>query len=132
MAAEVLFVAAKDNDMPRFLRAASAADVPTAALLLTTALIQVVLVVTLFSEDAFNFALDLTSALSLIPFLLAAGNAFKHALTRETYDVNPAGRTAELAVARSPLPTRRSCCTPPARGSSCCRSSSTRPRPCCS
>ena len=40
---------------------------------MTTILIQVVLVVTLFSEDAFNFALDLTSALTLIPFLLAAG-----------------------------------------------------------
>ena len=40
---------------------------------MTTVLIQVVLVVTLFSDDAFNFALDLTSALTLIPFLLAAG-----------------------------------------------------------
>jgi amino acid transporter len=35
------------------------------------------LVVTLFSDDAFNFALDMTSALTLIPFLLAAGYAMK-------------------------------------------------------
>ncbi|MFD0305693.1 basic amino acid/polyamine antiporter [Streptomyces sp. NPDC127119] len=75
MAAEVLFVAAKDEDMPRFLGRSTAADVPVPALLITTVLTQVVLVVTLFSDDAFNFALDLTSALTLIPFLLAAAFA---------------------------------------------------------
>jgi arginine:ornithine antiporter/lysine permease len=98
MAAEVLFVAARDDDMPRFLRRATSADVPTAALLMTTILIQVVLIVTMFSEDAFNFALDLTSALSLIPFLFAAGYALKLALTRETYTEAPQGRTRELVV----------------------------------
>ncbi|WP_030261110.1 basic amino acid/polyamine antiporter [Streptomyces violens] len=77
MAAEVLFVAAKDDDMPRFLRSANRADVPVPALLLTTALSQLVLVATAFSDDAFNFALDLTSSLSLIPYLLAAGFAVK-------------------------------------------------------
>ncbi|MEV0285562.1 basic amino acid/polyamine antiporter [Kribbella sp. NPDC050820] len=98
MAAEVLFVAALDDDMPRFLRQSNAADVPTAALLMTTILIQIVLVVTLFSEDAFNFALDLTSALSLIPFLLAAGYALKLAVTRETYADAPEGHSRELVV----------------------------------
>jgi arginine:ornithine antiporter/lysine permease len=80
MAAEVLFVAAKDDDMPRFLRRQTAADVPIAALVMSTALAQVFLVVTLFSDDAFNFALNMTSALTLIPFLLAAGYAVKVAL----------------------------------------------------
>ena len=98
MAAEVLFVAAADEDMPRFLRRKSAADVPTAALLMSTILIQIMLVVTVFSEDAFNFALDLTSALTLIPFLLAAGYALKLALTRETYVENPQGYGRELVV----------------------------------
>src|SRR5829696_4997020 len=85
MAAEVLFVAAKDDDMPRFLARTRGADVPFPALLLSTILVQVMLVVTLFSEDAFNFALDRTSALTLIPFLPAAAYALKLALTRETY-----------------------------------------------
>ncbi|MFG2438787.1 basic amino acid/polyamine antiporter [Streptomyces sp. NPDC048508] len=80
MSAEVLFVAAKDEDMPRFLARSTSDDVPVPALLMTTLLTQVVLVVTLFSDDAFNFALDLTSALTLIPFLLAAAFAVK--LTR--------------------------------------------------
>jgi arginine:ornithine antiporter / lysine permease len=98
MAAEVLFVAAKDDDMPRFLARSSAADVPTAALLMTTILVQIMLVITLASEDAFNFALDLTSALTLIPFLLAAAYALKLVLTRETYAERPGGWGRELVV----------------------------------
>jgi arginine:ornithine antiporter/lysine permease len=75
MAAEVLYVAAQDDDMPRFLRRATEADVPVPALVMTTVLVQIMLVVTLFSDDAFTFALELTSALTLIPFLLAAAYA---------------------------------------------------------
>jgi arginine:ornithine antiporter / lysine permease len=100
MAAEILFVAAKDDDMPRFLKAHNpATDVPGAALLLSTILVQIMLVVVMFSEDAFNFALDLTSALTLIPFLLAAGYALKLAVTRESYDEQPQGHSRELLVA---------------------------------
>jgi arginine:ornithine antiporter / lysine permease len=89
MAAEVLFVAAKDDDMPRFIRRENKAEAPVAALLLTTALIQVMLFVTLVSDDAFNFMLNMTSALTLIPFLLAAAYALKLA----------PGRPRELVVA---------------------------------
>jgi arginine:ornithine antiporter / lysine permease len=98
MAAEVLYVAAKDDDMPRFLNKVSDVDVPGPALLMSTILVQVMLVVTMFSGDAFNFALDLTSALTLIPFLFAAGYALKLALTRETYVENPRGYGRELTV----------------------------------
>ena len=99
MAAEVLFVAAKDDDMPRFLRRENAADAPVAALLMTTVLIQVMLLVTLVSEDAFNFMLNMTSALSLIPFLLAAGYALKLAAAPDPDPAGPTGRWRELAVA---------------------------------
>ncbi|GAA3142696.1 basic amino acid/polyamine antiporter [Streptomyces rectiviolaceus] len=99
MAAEVLFVAAKDDDMPRFLRKATSEDVPVPALLMTTALSQVVLVVTMFSDDAFNFALDLTSALSLIPFLLAAGFAVKIATGPGSEDVAGQSTRKELVIA---------------------------------
>ncbi|MFF3493159.1 basic amino acid/polyamine antiporter [Streptomyces sp. NPDC002795] len=99
MAAEVLFVAAKDDDMPRFLRRSNPADVPVPALLMTTILTQVVLVITAFSDDAFNFALDLTSALSLIPYLLAAAFAAKIGLRPDP--LTAGGRTSnrELTIA---------------------------------
>ncbi|WP_031011998.1 basic amino acid/polyamine antiporter [Streptomyces sp. NRRL F-5727] len=99
MAAEVLFVAAKDDDMPRFLGRATKNDVPAPALLMTTALSQAVLVVTAFSDDAFNFALDLTSALSLIPFLLAAAFAVKIALRPRQNRVTGDSTRRELVVA---------------------------------
>ena len=102
MAAEVLLVAAKDEDMPRFLgRVNAATDVPIAALLMTTILIQIVLLVHACSDDAFNFALDLTSALSLIPFVLAAAYALK--LASDRGDVRRAAgraRAARAIVAR--------------------------------
>ncbi|CCK32571.1 Arginine/ornithine antiporter [Streptomyces davaonensis JCM 4913] len=93
MAAEVLFVAAKDDDMPRFLKRSTPADVPMNALVMSTALTQIVLVVTLFSDDAFDFALNLTSALTLIPFLLAAAFALKIAAAGDRE------RSRELGVA---------------------------------
>ncbi|MEV0320995.1 basic amino acid/polyamine antiporter [Streptomyces sp. NPDC050658] len=98
MAAEVLFVAAKDSDMPRFLRSATSEDVPVPALLMTTALSQVVLVVTAFSDDAFNFALDLTSSLSLIPFLLAAAFAVKIGLRPRAAGVVGRSTRGELVI----------------------------------
>ncbi|MFJ7085793.1 basic amino acid/polyamine antiporter [Streptomyces griseus] len=99
MAAEVLFVAARDKGMPRFLGQSTAADVPENALLLTTCLSQIVLVVTLFSDDAFTFALDLTSALSLIPFLLAAGFAVKVAARPGRWGAVGRSTRRELVVA---------------------------------
>jgi arginine:ornithine antiporter / lysine permease len=77
MAAEVLYVAAEDDDMPAFLRRQNDREVPVAALVMTSSLITVVLAVTLFSEDAFTFTLKLCSSLSLVPYLLAAGYALK-------------------------------------------------------
>jgi arginine:ornithine antiporter/lysine permease len=99
MAAEVLFVAAKDDDMPRFLRRENTHGVPVAALVMTTILITAVLAVTLFSDDAFTFTLKLCSSLSLIPYLLAAAYALQIGVRGETYDTAPERRRKELTFA---------------------------------
>jgi arginine:ornithine antiporter/lysine permease len=99
MAAEILYVAAKDKDMPSFLRRTNGANVPVPALVMTSVLIQALLVVTLFSADAFTFTLELCSALSLIPFVLAAGYALKLGARGETYDSAPQNRSRQLFVA---------------------------------
>ncbi|WP_062520836.1 basic amino acid/polyamine antiporter [Demequina silvatica] len=101
IAAELLFVAAKDRDMPRFLARQSDRDVPVAALLTTTVLSQAMLLVVLVSADAVNFVVDLTSALSLIPFLFAAGYLLKIAAQRDGYGtvgVEARERRRELAL----------------------------------
>jgi arginine:ornithine antiporter / lysine permease len=99
VAAEVLYVAAKDKDMPSFLRRTSGKNVPIPALIMSSVLIQLLLVVTLFSADAFTFTLKLCSALSLIPYLLAAAYALKLGARGETYDTRPQNRGRELFVA---------------------------------
>jgi len=99
MAAEVTYVAAKSDDMPRFLTRTNSKDVPSAALVMTTVLIQLVLLVTYFSENAFDFTLKLCSALSLVPYLLAAAYALKLGITRETYETDPSSRGRQTLVA---------------------------------
>jgi arginine:ornithine antiporter / lysine permease len=94
----VLVVAAKDGDMPRFLSRTNRADAPVASLLMTTLLIQLMLFVTLVSESAFDFMLNMTSALTLIPFALVAIYAFRLAWSRETYVERPEGLRRDLVV----------------------------------
>lgn len=99
MSAEVLAVAAKKGDMPAFLTKENAAGVPTNAVLMSTLLVQLVLVATLFSADAFTFALSLCSHLSLLPYLLSAGYLLKLVLTRETYAPSDAQFRKDMLVA---------------------------------
>jgi arginine:ornithine antiporter/lysine permease len=85
MAAEVLYIAAKDRDMPAFINRTNRHAAPISALILTGAVVTVFLFVSMFSEDAFTFTLELCSALILIPYLLSAAYALKLAVTGETY-----------------------------------------------
>lgn len=85
MAVEILYIPAKNDDMPKFLTRTNSRDAPVTALMVAGGLVQLLLILLLFTSDALNFMLDLTSALALIPYLLAAGYALKLTITRETY-----------------------------------------------
>ncbi|MGE2713426.1 basic amino acid/polyamine antiporter [Mycolicibacterium litorale] len=86
MSAEILYIPARANDMPRFLTKVNAKGAPVAALFMATGLVQLLIIVKLFVSNALDFMLDLTASLALIPYLLAAGYALKLTVTRETYD----------------------------------------------
>jgi arginine:ornithine antiporter/lysine permease len=86
MSAEILYIPAKTDDMPRFLARTNRNGAPVAALVMAAGLIQVLLVVLIFASEALDFMLDLTAALSLIPYLLAAAYMLKLTATRETYE----------------------------------------------
>jgi arginine:ornithine antiporter / lysine permease len=85
--------------MPRFLRRVNKVDAPVASLIMTTILIQIMLFVTMASENAFDFSLNMTSALTLFPFVLSAGFALKLAVTRDSYETRPEGMRRDLVVA---------------------------------
>jgi arginine:ornithine antiporter/lysine permease len=73
--AEVLFAAAKSQDMPKVFAAQNRNRVPANALWLTNSVVSLFLVSTYWSRDAFNVMLDMTSVSSLLPYLLVAGYA---------------------------------------------------------
>jgi arginine:ornithine antiporter/lysine permease len=85
MAAEVLFIPATTDDMPKFLARTNRHGAPLPALVMAAGLTSLLLVALLFASDALDFMLDLTAALSLIPYLFAAAYALKLTATRETY-----------------------------------------------
>jgi arginine:ornithine antiporter/lysine permease len=85
--------------MPKFLKRLNRAGVPIAALILTSLLIQIFLVVTLTSEDALNFMLDLCTSLSLVPYFLVAAYGFKLAITKETYESEAKARRSHTIIA---------------------------------
>lgn len=85
MAAEILFIPATDRDMPRFLSRQNRAKVPITALIMSSAMVQIFLIVAVFSDNAFDFLLDLCTSLALFPYLLAAAYGVKVALTRDGY-----------------------------------------------
>jgi arginine:ornithine antiporter/lysine permease len=64
---------------------------------MTSILVQVMLLVTLISDDAFTFTLKLCSALSLVPYLLAAAYALKLGVRPDPGEPRPGGK--EILVA---------------------------------
>ncbi|WP_213991339.1 amino acid permease [Sodalis sp. dw_96] len=99
LAAEVLFSAARHQSMPRVFTTENRRGVPSAAVWLTNITIQIFLILTLFSDYAFQLALELTSSLTLIPYLLVAAYGLKLAWTGETYETNKRGHKKDLVFA---------------------------------
>jgi arginine:ornithine antiporter/lysine permease len=85
MAAEVMFMPARNEDMPLILGRENKSGTPITALIASTVFVQSLLVLTLFVADALNFMLDLCTSLALLPYLLAAAYSLKLAVTGESY-----------------------------------------------
>ena len=97
LASEILFSAAKYETMPRFLAGENEKKVPHMAVLLTCVMIQFFLIITAFSDYAFRLALELTSSLSLVPYLLVAMYGLKLVHSGETYGNE--SRTGDFTIA---------------------------------
>lgn len=90
--AEVLFAAAKSQDMPKLFAAQNSNRVPANALWLTNIVVSLFVISTYWSRDAFNFMLDMTSVTSLLPYLLVAGYGVLIARRGEVYQTTPGER----------------------------------------
>lgn len=99
LAAEVPYLAAKYGLFPKYFEKTNENKVPANALLMTNLVVQAFLIVTMFTQYAFQLSLELTSALTLIPYLLVAAYGLKLAMSGETYENDPGARNKELLIA---------------------------------
>ncbi len=97
--AEVLSAAGRTRDMPKIFATENKNRVPAAALWLTNIIVQLFVISTYWSTDAFTLMLNLTSVMSLIPFLLVAAYAVLICWRGETYDTRPQERMRDMIFA---------------------------------
>lgn len=99
LAADVVYAAARDDDLPRHFAMLNRRQVPERAVLWTSVFVTVILFVVQFVDNALDFTLDLTAALALAPYALASAYALKIAITRDGYGQHADGRTRDLVIA---------------------------------
>jgi arginine:ornithine antiporter/lysine permease len=97
--AEVMFAAARNKDMPAIFARENANNVPANALWITNIVVQILVASTYFSRDAFALMLNLTSSMSLIPYLFVAAYGWMVANRGESYEVRPEERKRDLVLA---------------------------------
>ncbi|MBB3000629.1 arginine:ornithine antiporter/lysine permease [Paraburkholderia tropica] len=95
LCAEIIFSAARDHTMPNFLRKENAKHVPANALWLTNGMVQIFLVITLFSKGTYLSLIYLATSMILLPYFWSAAYAFLIAARGETYDTAGGERNNE-------------------------------------
>jgi arginine:ornithine antiporter/lysine permease len=94
--AEVLSTAARSKDMPALFGTENRNKVPAAALWMTNIVVQLFVISTYWSNDAFTLMLNLTSVMALIPFFLVAAYGLLLVTRGETYEKQPQERTRDM------------------------------------
>jgi arginine:ornithine antiporter/lysine permease len=97
--AEVMFAAAKSQDMPKIFASQNANRVPANALWATNIVVTLFVISTYWSADAFNFMLDMTSVTALLPYLLVAGYGVLLARSGKGYETTPETRNRDMIFA---------------------------------
>jgi arginine:ornithine antiporter/lysine permease len=98
LCAEILYATAHDKTMPAFLKKENANQVPVNALWLTNVMIQIFLVITLFSESTYTTLIYLASSMILVPYLWSAAYAVLLSGRGETYEGAQRQRLKDLLV----------------------------------
>ncbi|WP_281745999.1 arginine-ornithine antiporter [Thermanaerovibrio acidaminovorans] len=85
LAAEIPYVAAKDKVLPSFFAKENENKAPVNSLWITNGLIQLFLIITLFSESTYQALYTIASAAILVPYLFSALYQLKLSSTGEGY-----------------------------------------------
>lgn len=95
----MLSAAARDADLPKLFAKENANKVPAAALWLSNIVVQLFVISTYWSRDAFTLMLSMTSVMTLIPFFLVALYGFLLVKRGETYQLRPEERQGDYIIA---------------------------------
>ncbi|MCP2070844.1 UNVERIFIED_ORG: arginine:ornithine antiporter/lysine permease [Pseudomonas lini] len=98
LCAEILYATARDKTMPAFLSKENANHAPVNALWLTNGMIQLFLLITLFSAGTYTSLIYLASSMILVPYLWSAAFAVLLCARGETYERASARRLKDLCI----------------------------------
>lgn len=99
LVAEVPYAAAKSKDMPQFFARVNENKAPANAMWVSNSIISAFVVSTYWSDDAFDFMLDMATVASLLPYLLVAGYGIILARSVEAYADSPGERQRDSIFA---------------------------------
>jgi len=98
LCAEIPYTCGKDGTFPKWFAGENARGSPAHSLWVTNGMIQLFLVVSLFSENAYNFFYFIASVAILPPYVFSGAYALKLALSREAYAVGDKSRKRNMII----------------------------------
>jgi arginine:ornithine antiporter / lysine permease len=98
LAAETLFSPADDRVMPSFLAEQNAAGVPSNALWVTNGLVQLFLLLTLYSKASYLALISLATSMILVPYLFSAVYAVLSASRAQGYRGEAAAQSRDFVI----------------------------------
>jgi len=98
LCAEIPYTCGKDGMFPRWFAKENDAGSPVSSLWVTNGLVQVFLVISLFSQDAYLFFYFIASVAILPPYVLSGAYAWKLAASGDGYGAGSSGRGRDMIV----------------------------------
>jgi arginine:ornithine antiporter/lysine permease len=98
LCAEIPFTCGRDGTFPKWFAAENENGSPANALLATTILIQLFLILSFFSKNAYQFFYFIASVAILPPYVLSGAYALKLALSGEGYGATDRSRNWDIMV----------------------------------
>jgi arginine:ornithine antiporter/lysine permease len=98
LCAEIPYTCGRDGTFPRWFASENENGSPANSLWATNILIQLFLILSLFSKSAYQFFYFIASVAILPPYVLSGGYALKLALSGEGYGDDGAGRNRDMVI----------------------------------
>ena len=98
LCAEIPYTCGKDGTFPKWFAGENANGSPANSLWITNGLIQLFLILSFFSKNAYNFFYFIASVAILPPYVFSGAYALKLAISGETYGAGDRSRNRDMIV----------------------------------